>query len=133
MQRGFHKMNVFLILKLCPLYLFIFACKYSSIKFSDKRWRLVVLFYSVLSWQKKKSANFMLITMYFEISQPTNPQSLGITWRRSQVHKHKKKKKMHVNEVPAPCCAEMTHFSPSLQQHCRAIVFPFDGSGRQGF
>lgn len=94
-----------------------------------------MLFYSVLSG-KRKSHNFMLITMYFEISQPTNPQSLGITLRRSQVHKQKKKKKMHVNEVPAPCCAEMTHFSPSLQQHCgaeRVIVFPFDGSGRQGF
>ena len=70
--------------------LFIFACKYSSIKFSDKR--LVVLFYSVLSWQKKKLANFMLITMYFEISLAYKPPKSGDRLEKEPSAQTEKKK-----------------------------------------
>ena len=53
-------------------------------KFSDKRWRSVVLVFFIpfflgkrKSWPKKKFANFMLIKMYFEIFLVYKPLKSG--------------------------------------------------------
>ena len=62
------------------------------------------MFYSVLSWQKKKLAHFTLITMYFEISLAYKPPKSGdLLEKEPSAQTEKKKKACELSTCPVLC------------------------------